>query len=253
MAKEFKIIKPAHGYYKGELLDAEIAPTIDTGVGCWHTLIGESNGGNQVKPNRQADRREVGQATRYEPQGLRNRRAVADATHRGGGNTEPKILIPEPTKKGYDIATYGDSINMAFPNSKTRRGRVGHGVTQTLTAQEAQQAVVEPIAYDEQNGYARKDGTVGTLTTDGNSPKHNNRIVEPNYRIRKLTEREYFRLMGVKSEDFEKIAKNQSMSSLYHLAGDSIVTACLMAIFGLLLEVDYKKKIAELTEELKEK
>lgn len=170
-----------------------------------------------------------------------------------GGNTGPKILIPEPTKKGYDIATYGDSINMAFPNSKTRRGRVGHGVTQTLTAQEAQQAVVEPIAYDEQNGYARKDGTVGTLTTDGNSPKHNNRIVEPNYRIRKLTERECFRLMGVKSEDFEKIAKNQSMSSLYHLAGDSIVTACLMAIFGLLLEVDYKKKIAELTEELKEK
>lgn len=37
------------------------------------------------------------------------------------------------------------------------------------------------------------------------------------------------------------------------MAGDSIVTACLMAIFGLLLEVDYKQKIAELTEELKEK
>lgn len=285
MAKEFKIIKPAHGYYKGECLDAEIAPTIDTGVGCWHTLIGESNGGNQVQPNRQADRREVGQATRYEPQGLRNRRAVADATHRGGGNTEPKILIPEPTKKGYDIATYGDSINMAFPTSKTRRGRVGHGVAQTLTAQDAQQAVVEPFAYDEQNGYVRQDGTVGTLTTDGNSPKHNNRIVEPNYRIRKLTERERFRLMGVKSEDFEKvrygaalpkgssekIAKRamtkdewrvcwrimrhdrQSVSSCYHLAGDSIVTTCLMAIFGLLLEVDYKQKIIELTEGLKEK
>ena len=117
--------------------------------------------------------------------------------------------------------------------------------------------IAEPTAYDEQNGYLRKDGTVGTLTTDGNSPKHNNRIVEPGdyrfYRIRKLTERECFRLMGVKGEDFEKIAKSQSMSSLYHLAGDSIVTACLMAIFGLLLEVDYKAKITELTEELKEK
>ena len=45
----------------------------------------------------------------------------------------------------------------------------------------------------------------------------------------------------------------QSVSSCYHLAGDSIVTTCLMAIFGLLLEVDYKQKIAELTEELKEK
>ena len=169
--------------------------------------------------------------------------------------------------------------------------------------------IAEPTAYDEQNGYLRKDGTVGTLTTDGNSPKHNNRIVEPgdyrfyrqavetlqendceagdtidafnkrvnrdgcsptittrpeglktailpvtsDYRIRKLTERECFRLMGVKGENFEKIAKNQSMSSLYHLAGDSIVTACLMAIFGLLLEIDYKAKITELTEELKEK
>lgn len=41
--------------------------------------------------------------------------------------------------------------------------------------------------------------------------------------IRKLTPRECFRLMGVKDEDFEKIAKNQSDSSLYHLAGDSIV------------------------------
>lgn len=77
--------------------------------------------------------------------------------------------------------------------------------------------------------------------------------VTSDYRIRKLTERECFRLMGVKGEDYDKIAKNQSMSSLYHLAGDSIVTACLMAIFGLLLEVDYKTKITELTEELKEK
>ena len=38
--------------------------------------------------------------------------------------------------------------------------------------------IVEPLALDEQNGYVRQDGTVGTLTTDGSSPKHNNRIVE---------------------------------------------------------------------------
>lgn len=39
--------------------------------------------------------------------------------------------------------------------------------------------ITEPIAYDEQNKYLRQDGCVGTLTTDGSSPKHNNRIVEP--------------------------------------------------------------------------
>ena len=34
------------------------------------------------------------------------------------------------------------------------------------------------LMLDEQNGYIRKDGCVGTLTTDGSSPKHNNRIIE---------------------------------------------------------------------------
>lgn len=55
------------------------------------------------------------------------------------------------------------------------------------------------------------------------------------FRIRKLTPRECWRLMGVKDEDFDKVAKNQSNSSLYHLAGDSIVTTVLMAIFKEML------------------
>lgn len=38
--------------------------------------------------------------------------------------------------------------------------------------------IIEYISLDEQNKYLRQDGCVGTLTTDGNSPKHNNRIVE---------------------------------------------------------------------------
>lgn len=50
-------------------------------------------------------------------------------------------------------------------------------------------------------------------------------------RVRKLTPRECWRLMGVKDEDYDKVAKNQSNSSLYHLAGDSIITNVLMAIF----------------------
>lgn len=60
-------------------------------------------------------------------------------------------------------------------------------------------------------------------------------------RIRKLTPRECFRLMGVKDEDFDKLS-NMSNSTLYHLAGDSIVTTVLMAIFGELLEVEWKEK-----------
>ena len=156
--------------------------------------------------------------------------------------------------------------------------------------------IEEPLAYDEQNKYLRRDGIVGTLTTDGSSPKHNNKVVEPlvydgnlvvnkvvagavttregstradassyiskdfpentniagkdmtRYRVRKLTERECFKLMGVKQEDFEKIRKNQSKSSCYHLAGDSIVVPVLMAIFGQMFDIDWKAKINETVE-----
>ena len=55
--------------------------------------------------------------------------------------------------------------------------------------------------------------------------------VVKDYRIRKLTPKECFRLMGVKDKDFEDIAQNQSNASLYHLAGDSIIVNVLMAIF----------------------
>ena len=94
--------------------------------------------------------------------------------------------------------------------------------------------IVEPLALDEQNGYIRQDGIVGTLTTDGSGPKHNNRVVE-NYRIRKLTPKECGRLMGVRDDDIDKISVNQSNSSLYHCFGDSIVVDVLMAIFKQML------------------
>ena len=69
-------------------------------------------------------------------------------------------------------------------------------------------------------------------------------------RVRKLTEREVFRLQGVKDEDFEKVATSISKSLLYHLAGDSIEVSCLMAIFGMMLDVDWKKKIDDLVEDI---
>ena len=68
-------------------------------------------------------------------------------------------------------------------------------------------------------------------------------IVNKDLRIRKLTPRECFRLMGVKDEDFDKVAESQSDSSLYHLAGDSIVVNVLMAIFGEM--IDDNKRVNE--------
>lgn len=60
-----------------------------------------------------------------------------------GGNRMPKILAREATKKGYAEAYEGDSVNLEQPNSKTRRGRVGHEVAQTLTTSCNQAVVVK--------------------------------------------------------------------------------------------------------------
>lgn len=121
----------------------------------------------------------------------------------GGGNRQPKIVsggIPIRTanKKGYDMAINGDGIDLAYPESKTRRGRVGHGVSKTLPTSDSQ----------------------GTLQ---------------DFRIRKLTPKECWRLMGFSDEDFAKAEKVNSNTQLYKQAGNSIVVDVLMAIFKELL------------------
>lgn len=54
-------------------------------------------------------------------------------------------------------------------------------------------------------------------------------------RIRKLTPKECWRLMGFSDEDFEKAQKVNSDSQLYKQAGNSIVVDVLMAIFNEML------------------
>ena len=99
--------------------------------------------------------------------------------------------------------------------------------------------------YDICNRVYSPDGAAPTLNTCSGGGVNAKIIVEgekeyvvidgKKCRVRRLTERERFRLMGVRDEDFERIAKNQSNSSLCHLSGDSIVVDVLMAIFGAML------------------
>ena len=130
---------------------------------------------------------------------IKNNGVSGVITTRTNASNNTFLAIKNATKKGYLKAYAGDGIDLCQPNSETRRGRVQKNKIQTLTTQ----------------------NNVGVVNQD--------------LRIRKLTPKECFRLMGVKDEDFEKIAKNQSNSSLYHLAGDSIVVNVLMAIFKELL------------------
>ncbi len=66
-----------------------------------------------------------------------------------GGNRQPLVTIEEShcvvrenNYRGHDIAVVGDTINFEQPGSKTRRGRVGHGVAQTLNTAPQQGVVV---------------------------------------------------------------------------------------------------------------
>ena len=65
-------------------------------------------------------------------------------------------------------------------------------------------------------------------------------------RIRKLTEGECYRFMGFQRKDYEACVNvGQSKSNIYHQAGDSIVTTCLVGIFGELFGLDYEKTIQD--------
>lgn len=67
------------------------------------------------------------------------------------------------------------------------------------------------------------------------------------YRIRKLTPRECWRLMGFTDAEFEKAEKVNSNTNLYKQAGNSIVVDVLVAIFKNLFEKQTKEKDEQYT------
>ena len=72
------------------------------------------------------------------------------------------------------------------------------------------------------------NGTSNTITT----VQKDNYAIEQNFKIRKLTPRECFRLMGMRDSDIDKIqAAGISNTQQYKLAGNSIVVDVLEAIF----------------------
>ena len=118
--------------------------------------------------------------------------------HKGesSGVLEETIKVRDGTSKGFSEVPIGGVVDMAIPNSKTRRGRV--------------QDMGE---------------TVGTLDTGSNHAK-----VEGKYRIRKLTPRECFRLQGWTDDYFEKAQFVNSDSQLYKQAGNGVTVTVIEAI-----------------------
>ena len=55
--------------------------------------------------------------------------------------------IKNATKKGYQEAFEGDSVNLGYPESKTRRGREGKQVSQTLQTSDNMGVVVNATRW----------------------------------------------------------------------------------------------------------
>lgn len=124
---------------------------------------------------------------------------------------DDQVYIKQATEKGEIACKVGGLADLNYPASKTRRGRVqGNGeISPTLTTENTP-SVLEPWKW-EINGEVYK------------------------IRIRKLTPKECWRLMGFTDEDFKKAEKVNSNTQLYKQAGNSIVVPVLEAIFSKMM------------------
>lgn len=118
-------------------------------------------------------------------------------------NIKPhEIAIKESTKKGYAMAEDGDSVNIGMPDSKTRRGRVGKQIANTLTCA-------------------------------------NDMCVVNGVRIRRLTPKECWRLQGFPDEYIDKAkAAGLSDTQLYKQAGNAVTVNVARAIGMKLKEIE---------------
>ena len=107
-------------------------------------------------------------------------------TIKADGLAENQLAIRQATKKGFAIAEIGDSVNFSVPNSKTRRGRVGKQIA----------------------------NTIDTGCQQG--------IVRDNLRIQRFTPREAWRLQGFPDWAYKRAANVTSENQLYRLAGNSV-------------------------------
>lgn len=164
----------------------------------------------------------------YDPEG------ISPTVHTcGGGNLEPKILIPQATEQGY--ATSNTLTTVQKDNLVIEPKLVG-GVGEINFGTQYRQG--NRVYDSDAIAMALMAGPVGNA--GGNSYLY--KVEEPQCRVRKLTPKECWRLMGFTDEDFGKAkqglneahykGKDRSNSQLYKQAGNSIVKQVLMAIFG---------------------
>lgn len=235
------------GYAGGVWDDSHVSPTLTTMQGGGrqpHVITG------LVKNKREIFTKETEYAN-----------TLLARDYKGFGNQEMncvvennKVAIKQATKQGYIECEVGGVADLSYPDSKTRRGRVqDNGNTcPTITATETGICRIEPKerffkqaletlnendcnsgdTINAFNKHVDKSGYSPTLTTRPEGFKTAILPVTDDIRIRKLTPRETFRLMGFSDEDFDAAQKaGVSNSQLYKQAGNSIVVDVLYYIY----------------------
>ena len=120
------------------------------------------------------------------------------------------IKVRNGTKQGYQLAEVGDSVDLSYPSSLTRRARVGRGIAHNLSCSCQMGAVV-----------------------------WNGRVVK----IRRLTPKECFRLQGFSDDLFEKAKAVNSDAQLYKQAGNGVTVPVVYAIGCAILSSKISSKI----------
>lgn len=178
------------------------------------------------------------------------------------------IHIFSAYKRGYEDARFWrDSINFQHLLSKTRRGRVGKDVAQTLDTG-CEQGIAIPVLTPDiiekkQNGRRIKEDGEPSFTLTAKAPQgvavlggeeggemcgtSSNEIDTVYYpkrdcyiAIRKLTPKECFRLQGFSDELFEKAQFVNSDSQLYKQAGNAVTVNAAEAVGRAIAENDSK-------------
>ena len=166
-----------------------------------------------------------------------------------------EIKVKSATKKGYEVASTGDSVNLTAINSKTRRGRVGKAVAQTLDTG-CTQAVIAASSVQKDNyvvgtlrthndgkGFRKVVGTdCPTIPARAREDGSGQPIIGNEQTIRRLTPIECERLQGF--PDNWTLANGISDTQRYKMCGNAVTVDVVEAVGKRILETVYGKSSA---------
>lgn len=204
-----------------------------------------------------------GNGFRFEPRNVEDT-AVTISTKAGTRRTDNYISEPTLKEKLCDelvekgVVKGGEIINHSYTTSEQRKTldkyiESDNGIMPTMTTRpdilgyvekENHLRIKNTTAKGYLDGYpgdgvytniGNKRGTVQPQTAQTLATNNDKGVIMPDLRIRKLTPKECWRLMGFDDSDFEKAAKVNSNAQLYKQAGNSIVVDVLVAILRELL------------------